>query len=109
MLTCNCGQGSVSDQENIIRDSTSIILDTAIGKVSSAPTEKLPEPKISEEKKKIQKTGETSSPFKSLGCCADESERKLKDCCCKEVLSSYEKMVKSKSKDLNKIKTTGPI
>jgi hypothetical protein len=68
------------------------------------PMKELPKPKAI-----ITKNTE-KSPFKNLGCCADEKKRVSQDCCCALLLIEYEKIKKNEDPvKVGEIKIKDPI
>ena len=97
-----------TQQENIVEIPESELADVD-SSASPVPQPQLPAPLKSSQKKEVEKEQESISPFKSLGCCADDTKRLSEDCCCNEVLLSYKKMFESNNKDLVKLRDTDPI
>lgn len=81
--------------------------DTASQIVGQAEIREVEIPQDNEREENLEKAA-SASPFSSLGCCDDESQ-KLEDCCCMEVIEMYRSMVAEADTSIGRLKMTDPI
>ncbi len=99
LVSCG-GSGDTSNQASLV-DSLGLDTSKAQPVLAVPPANKEVEARIVEQA--------NQSPFKDLGCCADEKRRKAEPCCCDEVLEKYKQMKAAKDKNLGQLKMSDPI
>lgn len=112
-ICSSCGSDGGSEQkqdQSLIQEDTLQTGDlSGFSQPISGPATSQPQPKRSEETIKEIEKQKDASPFREKGCCNDEEKTAREDCCCKEVLAAYKKMVAAKDKQLVTVKTKDPI